>query len=203
MNLFYLFCSPSFTFRYKAIVNPMDIQTSNAVLWTCMKAIAIWIVSILLAVPEAVFSELVHISDADNVNFTECIRYSHKDNLHPRIHSVIILLVYLLIPLIIISIYYYHIAQTLIKSAHNLPGEYSEYSKRQVSNSDVCKELYFKSVSHISQIWIKVRYLKICYLLLLWYTYWYFNFCHILGDICYHQTISIRLSYLRIYNLHY
>lgn len=111
----------------------MDIQASSAVLWTCIKAVAIWVISILLAVPEAVFSEVAHINDADNVSFTQCIRYPLKDDLHPKIHSVMILLVYLLIPLTIISIYYYHIARTLIKSAHNLPGEYSEQSKRQVS----------------------------------------------------------------------
>lgn len=111
----------------------MDIQTPNAVMWTCLKAIAIWIISILLAVPEAVFSEVAHINDADNVSFTECIRYPPKDDLHPKIHSVMILLVYLLIPLTIISVYYYHIARSLIKSAHNLPGEHSEHSKKQVS----------------------------------------------------------------------
>eukprot|EP00079_Xenopus_tropicalis_P025439 XP_012818691.2 PREDICTED: neuromedin-B receptor [Xenopus tropicalis] len=118
--------------RYKAIVNPMDIQTSSAVLWTCIKASAIWIISILLAVPEAVFSEVAHISESDNVSFTACIPYPQNDEMHPKIHSVLIFLVYYLIPLTIISIYYYHIARTLIKSAHNIPGEYSEHSKRQM-----------------------------------------------------------------------
>ncbi|XP_077148926.1 neuromedin-B receptor [Ranitomeya variabilis] len=118
--------------RYKAIVNPMDIQTSSAVLWTCIKATAIWIISMLLAVPEAVFSEVAHINGSDNVSFTACIPYPQNDDMHPKIHSVLIFLVYYLIPLTIISVYYYHIARTLIKSAHNIPGEYSEHSKRQM-----------------------------------------------------------------------
>ncbi|NXN09912.1 NMBR protein, partial [Indicator maculatus] len=118
--------------RYKAIVNPMDIQTSSAVLWTCLKAMAIWVVSMLLAVPEAVFSELAYISDADNATFTACIPYPMTDDVHPKIHSVLIFLVYFLIPLAIISIYYYHIAKSLIKSAHNIPGEYSEHCKKQM-----------------------------------------------------------------------
>ncbi|OCT80240.1 hypothetical protein XELAEV_18027054mg [Xenopus laevis] len=109
----------------------MDIQTSSAVLWTCVKASAIWIISMLLAVPEAVFSEVAHINESDNVSFTACIPYPQNDEMHPKIHSVLIFLVYYLIPLTIISIYYYHIARTLIKSAHNIPGEYSEHSKRQ------------------------------------------------------------------------
>lgn len=111
----------------------MDIQTSGAVLWTCVKAVGIWVVSVLLAVPEAVFSEVARIGSLENGSFTACIPYPQTDDLHPKIHSVLIFLVYFLIPLTIISIYYYHIAKTLIKSAHNLPGEYNEHTKKQVS----------------------------------------------------------------------
>ncbi|XP_073921074.1 neuromedin-B receptor [Castor canadensis] len=118
--------------RYRAIVNPMDMQTSGAVLWTCVKAVGIWVVSMLLAVPEAVFSEVARIGTLDNSSFTACIPYPQTDELHPKIHSVLIFLVYFLIPLAIISIYYYHIAKTLIKSAHNLPGEYNEHTKKQM-----------------------------------------------------------------------
>nr|XP_006643031.1 PREDICTED: neuromedin-B receptor [Lepisosteus oculatus] len=117
--------------RYKAIVNPMDIQTSSAVLWTCLKAITIWIISVLLAVPEAIFSQVVHIKDK-NITFTACVPYPLSDEMHPKIHSIMIFMVYFLIPLAIISIYYYHIARTLIKSAHDMPGEFSEHSKRQM-----------------------------------------------------------------------
>ncbi|XP_024407973.2 neuromedin-B receptor [Desmodus rotundus] len=118
--------------RYRAIVNPMDVQTSGALLWTCTKAVGIWVVSVLLAVPEAVFSEVVQIDSLDNGSFTACIPYPQTDELHPKIHSVLIFFVYFLIPLAIISIYYYHIAKTLIKSAHNLPGEYNEHTKKQM-----------------------------------------------------------------------
>ncbi|KAF6115284.1 neuromedin B receptor [Phyllostomus discolor] len=117
--------------RYRAIVNPMDVQTSGALLWTCTKAVGIWVVSVLLAVPEAVFSEVVQIRSLDNGSFTACIPYPQTDELHPKIHSVLIFFVYFLIPLAIISVYYYHIAKTLIKSAHDLPGEYNEHTKKQ------------------------------------------------------------------------
>ena len=116
----------------------MDVQTSGALLWTCTKAVGIWVVSVLLAVPEAVFSEVVQIDSLDNGSFTACIPYPQTDELHPKIHSVLIFFVYFLIPLAIISIYYYHIAKTLIKSAHNLPGEYNEHTKKQVSSVCVC-----------------------------------------------------------------
>nr|XP_055042608.1 neuromedin-B receptor-like [Misgurnus anguillicaudatus] len=116
--------------RHKAIVNPMDIQSSGAVFWTCLKAIAIWIVSVLLAVPEAVFSQVVHMQ-YKNTTFTACMPYPLSNEMHPKIHAIMIFLVYFLIPLSIISVYYYHIAKTLIKSAHDMPGEISEHSKRQ------------------------------------------------------------------------
>ncbi|XP_004702030.1 neuromedin-B receptor [Echinops telfairi] len=118
--------------RYRAIVNPMDIQTSGAVTWTYMKVVAIWVISVMMAVPEAVFSEVTRIDNLANGSFTACIPYPQTDELHPKIHSVLIFLVYFLIPLVIISAYYYHIAKTLIKSVHNLPGEYNEHTKKQM-----------------------------------------------------------------------
>ncbi|KAF7648114.1 hypothetical protein LDENG_00161860 [Lucifuga dentata] len=124
--------------RYKAIVNPMDIQTSSAVFWTCLKAVSIWLLSVLLAIPEAVFSEVVSMPgnrDSSNVTFVNCVPYPLSNQMHPKIHSVMIFLVYFLIPLAIISVYYYHIARTLIKSAHDMPGEVSEHTKRQVTNN--------------------------------------------------------------------
>uniref|UniRef100_A0A3Q3QIK8 G-protein coupled receptors family 1 profile domain-containing protein n=1 Tax=Monopterus albus TaxID=43700 RepID=A0A3Q3QIK8_MONAL len=117
--------------RYKAIVNPMDIQTSSAVFWTCLKAVSIWLMSVLLAVPEAIFSQ-VGLRDNTNITFVNCVPYPMSNQMHPKIHSVMIFLVYFLIPLVIISVYYYHIARTLIKSAHDMPGEVSDHTKRQM-----------------------------------------------------------------------
>ncbi|XP_063758200.1 neuromedin-B receptor [Eleginops maclovinus] len=121
--------------RYKAIVNPMDIQTSSAVFWTCLKAVSIWLLSVLLAVPEAIFSQVVTMQghrDLTNVTFVNCVPYPLSNQMHPKIHSVMIFLVYFLVPLTVISVYYYHIARTLIKSAHDMPGEISEHTKRQM-----------------------------------------------------------------------
>ncbi|KAM3603086.1 uncharacterized protein V6R79_016292 [Siganus canaliculatus] len=119
--------------RYKAIVNPMDIQTSSAVFWTCLKAVSIWVLSVLLAVPEAVFSQVVSMQGPrDNVTFVNCVPYPLSNQMHPKIHSVLIFLVYFLLPLSIISVFYYHIARTLLRSAHDMPGEVSEHTRRQM-----------------------------------------------------------------------
>lgn len=138
----------------------MDIQTSSAVFWTCLKVVSIWLLSVLLAVPEAIFSQVVTMQvscrgcdhapsppwstptsavppqghgDNANVTFRNCVPYPLSNQMHPKIHSVLIFLVYFLLPLVIISIYYYHIARTLMRSAHDMPGEVREHTRRQVS----------------------------------------------------------------------
>ncbi|KAH0500416.1 Gastrin-releasing peptide receptor [Microtus ochrogaster] len=118
--------------RYKAIVRPMDIQASHALMKICLKAALIWIVSMLLAIPEAVFSDLhpFHVKDT-NQTFISCAPYPHSNELHPKIHSMASFLVFYIIPLSIISVYYYFIARNLIQSAYNLPVEGNIHVKKQ------------------------------------------------------------------------
>lgn len=73
--------------RYKAIVNPMDIQTSSAVFWTCLKAVSIWLLSVLLAIPEAVFSQVVSMQVkrfCPSLAWIILIRYLHRGVVNPR-----------------------------------------------------------------------------------------------------------------------
>ncbi|KAM7339149.1 hypothetical protein ACRRTK_002633 [Alexandromys fortis] len=121
--------------RYKAIVRPMDIQASHALMKICLKAALIWIVSMLLAIPEAVFSDLhpFHVKDT-NQTFISCAPYPHSNELHPKIHSMASFLVFYIIPLSIISVYYYFIARNLIQSAYNLPVEGNIHVKKQIES---------------------------------------------------------------------
>ncbi|XP_032882283.1 neuromedin-B receptor [Amblyraja radiata] len=139
--------------RYKAIVNPMDIQESSAVLHTCLKAVTIWLISVVLAIPEAVYSQVVQHHNGNNMSFSACVPYPLSDKLHPKIHSVLIFLVYYLIPLTIISIYYLHIARTLIKSAHNMPGESSEHAKRQMETRKRLAKIVLVFVGLFAMCW--------------------------------------------------
>lgn len=111
----------------------MDIQASHALMKICLKAALIWIVSMLLAIPEAVFSDLhpFHVKDT-NQTFISCAPYPHSNELHPKIHSMASFLVFYIIPLSIISVYYYFIARNLIQSAYNLPVEGNIHVKKQV-----------------------------------------------------------------------
>ncbi|XP_043929061.1 gastrin-releasing peptide receptor [Protopterus annectens] len=121
--------------RYKAIVRPMDIQTSNALLKICLRAALIWILSMLLAVPEAVFSDMHPFYDkGTNKTFFSCAPYPHSDDLHPKIHSMASFLIFYIIPLSIISVYYYFIAKNLIRSAYNMPVEANIHVRRQIES---------------------------------------------------------------------
>ncbi|XP_063161199.1 gastrin-releasing peptide receptor [Candoia aspera] len=121
--------------RYKAIVRPMDIQASHAVLKICLKAATIWVFSMLLAIPEAVFSDLRPFYDrSTNKTFISCTPYLHTNELHPKIQSMASFLIFYIIPLSVISVYYYFIAKNLIRSAYNLPMEGTTQVRKQMES---------------------------------------------------------------------
>ncbi|KAF7254665.1 Gastrin-releasing peptide receptor [Varanus komodoensis] len=121
--------------QYKAIVRPMDIQASHALLKICLKAVMIWVLSMLLAIPEVVFSDLRPFYDTGtNKTFVSCTPYPLTNDLHPKIQSMASFLIFYVIPLSVISVYYYFIAKNLIRSAYNLPVEGNVYVKKQMES---------------------------------------------------------------------
>ncbi|KAM8856041.1 gastrin-releasing peptide receptor-like isoform 1-T8 [Spinachia spinachia] len=110
--------------RYKAIVRPLDIQRSSATLGFCFRAGAIWLLSVTLAIPEAVFSDLHSFTTGyGNETFVTCAPYPHAGELLPKIHSTAAFFVFYVIPLVVISVYYFFIARSLIRSSVDVPAE--------------------------------------------------------------------------------
>ncbi|XP_061082899.1 gastrin-releasing peptide receptor-like [Conger conger] len=121
--------------RYKAVVKPMDIQVSNTTVRICVRAVAIWIFSMTLAIPEAIFSDLHAFSIAEtNESFVTCAPYPSAGDLHPKIHSMASFLIFYIIPLFIISVYYFFIACSLIRSANSIPTEGNVHIRRQMES---------------------------------------------------------------------
>ncbi|XP_022063983.1 gastrin-releasing peptide receptor [Acanthochromis polyacanthus] len=121
--------------RYRAIVKPLDIQTSTTTASIILKAALIWIFSLILAIPEAVFSDLHTFNiTSTNESFITCAPYPLAGELHPQIHSMVSFLVFYVIPLLIISVYYGFIARSLMSSASNLPVEGNLHARRQVES---------------------------------------------------------------------
>lgn len=131
----------------------MDLPASHATAKICLKACAIWFLSMVLSIPEAVFSDLhtFHITHT-NESFKTCAPYPHSGDLHPKIHSMASFLIFYIIPLFIISVYYVFIARSLMKSAINLPVEGKMPIRRQVrpykiSNNNVLVELEIRRLN--------------------------------------------------------
>lgn len=111
----------------------MDIPVSHATAKICLRASAIWLLSMVLAIPEAVFSDMhtFHVPQT-NETFKTCAPYPHAGDLHPKIHSMASFLIFYVIPLFIISVYYFFIARSLTQSAINMPVEGNIALRRQV-----------------------------------------------------------------------
>ncbi|XP_034018175.1 gastrin-releasing peptide receptor [Thalassophryne amazonica] len=120
--------------RYKAIVKPLDSQTSSTTSRIVLKVALIWLFSLVLAVPEAVYSDLHTFNITSTESFVTCAPYPPTGELHPKIHSMASFLIFYLIPLLVISVYYTFIACSLMKSASNLPVEGNIYTRRQVES---------------------------------------------------------------------
>lgn len=109
----------------------MEIQRSTASFY--FQAAVIWLISITLAIPEAVFSDLhtFNISQTNEMLVT-CAPYPHAGELHPKIHSMASFLIFYIIPLLIISVYYSLIARSLLRSTLGIPVEEHLHIKKQV-----------------------------------------------------------------------
>ncbi|XP_074551782.1 gastrin-releasing peptide receptor-like [Halichoeres trimaculatus] len=119
--------------RYKAIIKPLDNHRSNAKLRVCFQAAAIWFLSLTLAIPEAIFSDLhTFTTSHTNVTFVTCAPFPDVGRLHPKIHSTASFLIFYIIPLFIISVYYCFIASSLVRRSAALPAVGSLFVQRQI-----------------------------------------------------------------------
>ncbi|KAE8297476.1 Gastrin-releasing peptide receptor [Larimichthys crocea] len=122
--------------RYRAIVKPLDIQTSSTTTSIVLRAALIWVFSLVLAIPEAVFSDLHSFNiTSTNESFVTCAPYPHAGELHPKIHSMASFLIFYVIPLLVISMYYTFIARSLMRSASNLPVEGNVESRKRLAKT--------------------------------------------------------------------
>ncbi|XP_071345520.1 gastrin-releasing peptide receptor-like [Trachinotus anak] len=121
--------------RYKAIVKPLDNHRSSATVSICLRVGAIWLISVTLAIPEAVFSDLhTFTTSHTNETFVTCAPFPHAGELHPKIHSTASFLIFYLIPLFIISVYYCFIACSLVRSSVDIPAEGHLHLQRQIKS---------------------------------------------------------------------
>ncbi|KAK6629560.1 hypothetical protein RUM43_003377 [Polyplax serrata] len=115
--------------RFFAIVDPLKRYHSGgyrngATAFTIVIVTIIWIISILLATPAAMFSFLKEIQITKERSIQVC--YPFPDELgawYPKTVVMTRFIVYYALPLFIIAFFYILMARHLVLSTHNLPGE--------------------------------------------------------------------------------
>lgn len=115
--------------RYTAIVDPMKKHMGNPTLRTVLTSLAIWLLAILLGIPDAVISYLFFTGkDANDASgVIVCYPYPGKWEIwYPKVHTLWKFLVYFLIPLLVIASFYSQMAKNLMLSTQNMPGEKSD-----------------------------------------------------------------------------
>ncbi|XP_037542445.1 gastrin-releasing peptide receptor [Nematolebias whitei] len=121
--------------RYRAIVKPLDSHRSNPTLSISLRVGSIWLLSLTLAIPEAVFSDLhTFTTSHTNETFVTCAPYPHAGELHPKIHSTASFLIFYVLPLLIISVYYVFIARSLVSSSADISAEGHLHLHKQIKS---------------------------------------------------------------------
>ncbi|KAL4221768.1 7 transmembrane receptor (rhodopsin) [Mactra antiquata] len=130
--------------RFIAIVHPMSKHTGKPTLITVGTVIGIWILSIMLAIPDAVTSKekLLPLYNEGNTTMAIAICMVYPLDMEPawygKFHSMAKFCVFFAIPLLIIAIFYAMMAQILILSSREMPCEsvkdsvMNQQQKRQV-----------------------------------------------------------------------
>lgn len=130
--------------RFIAIVHPMSKHTGKPKLITVGTVVGIWLLSIVLSLPDLITSkeELIVIPHGDNTSHVIAICMVYPLDMYPewypKAHSMAKFCVFFAIPLIIIAIFYALMAQILILSSRDMPCEsvkdsvMNQQQKRQV-----------------------------------------------------------------------
>ncbi|XP_017259739.2 gastrin-releasing peptide receptor [Kryptolebias marmoratus] len=138
--------------RYRAIVKPLETSASTTTI--VLRAALIWVASLILAVPEAVYSDLHTFSvPHTNESFVTCAPYPHEGRLHPQLHSVASFLCFYIIPLLAISVYYTLIARSLLQSSQ-LPVEGNVHATRQIESRKRLAKMVLVFVGLFAVCWL-------------------------------------------------
>ncbi|XP_054268384.1 neuropeptide CCHamide-2 receptor-like [Macrosteles quadrilineatus] len=118
--------------RYCAIVNPIRRHISTKPL-TIVTALAIWMVSLILALPAAIFSNVQSAVIEDNHTIEYCSPFPKEFGTTYEKGIVLFkFLAYYAIPLWVIAAFYILMARHLVLSTRTLPGEHGKGQSNQV-----------------------------------------------------------------------
>ncbi|KAK4310863.1 hypothetical protein Pmani_017596, partial [Petrolisthes manimaculis] len=127
--------------RYLAIVSPVSHHVSDSAgKLTVAVAVGIWVVSAALATPAAVFSNVPDLYTPTGEKYHICTPFpDHLGSLYPKIHALVKVGLYYLLPLVLIASFYVLMARHLMKSAQHMPGEAAGLQRRAQARRKVAK----------------------------------------------------------------
>ncbi|XP_050591593.1 neuropeptide CCHamide-1 receptor-like [Bombus affinis] len=114
--------------RYYAVVNPLrrHVAGMKAVPLALLIACLIWVLAIVLSMPAALFSDVMDIDITTNSSIHICNPFPVELGASYRRGVVLFkFLAYYIIPLLIISVFYFQIVRHLQLSTRNMPCELS------------------------------------------------------------------------------
>lgn len=111
--------------RYCAIVNPIRSHISSKPL-TTVTAVLIWFMSMILALPAAIFSNVQSVDVSDNHTIEYCSPFPKQyGSTYEKGMVLFKFLAYYAIPLCVIAGFYVLMARHLVLSTRTLPGEHN------------------------------------------------------------------------------
>ncbi|XP_054267321.1 neuropeptide CCHamide-2 receptor-like [Macrosteles quadrilineatus] len=118
--------------RYCAIVNPFRRHMSTKPL-TIVTALSIWMVSLILALPAAIFSNVQSAVVQDNHTIEYCSPFPQEfGSTYEKGIVLFKFLAYYAIPLWVIAAFYVLMARHLVLSTRTLPGEHGKGQTNQI-----------------------------------------------------------------------
>lgn len=118
--------------RYCAIVNPIRRHISTKPL-TVVTAFSIWMVSLILALPAAIFSHVQTANVQDNHTIEYCSPFPKEfGETYEKGIVMFKFLAYYAIPLCVIAGFYVLMARHLVLSTRTLPGEHGKGQTNQI-----------------------------------------------------------------------
>ncbi|XP_071516937.1 neuropeptide CCHamide-1 receptor-like [Panulirus ornatus] len=127
--------------RYMAIVRPVSHHVSDSAgRLTIAVAVGIWVASAVLATPAAVFSNVPTLSTSTGIKYQICTPFpEYLGKLYPKIHALVKVIVYYILPLALIASFYVLMARHLLVSAQHLPGEAAGQQRQAKARRKVAK----------------------------------------------------------------
>ncbi|XP_053629937.1 neuropeptide CCHamide-1 receptor [Cherax quadricarinatus] len=127
--------------RYMAIVRPVSHHVSDSAgRLTIMVAVGIWVVAALLATPAALFSSTPTMFTPTGKQYHICTPFpEYLGPLYPKIHALVKVIGYYILPLALIASFYILMARHLLVSAQHLPGEAAGQQRQAQARRKVAK----------------------------------------------------------------